>query len=481
MTQELDNEQSVSPFRDPVADGLKALEIKDIAAVPGRVPPGRAARASARARAEASPSPHNWARNFGNNCLNSRSALPLGLHAWQIAWKLRLDPALNPTSLLLADNRIMLAGSLAWELADRRGKSLSRGIHAPGDLVLDPAQGLMIHTQLSSMIAGVDLADGALRFKCLGVHGADFQRQTIFCTGTRLLSVSYAKQSSPQAPVPARASLHLRDLGDPIRTSAARDLKSGATLATLHLAAATLRVAMAEGRVVIAARNRLYFTDGYFKIEQAFSGEFEPLALSLDEQRWIYLVVAVNGGRELWILDGDGARRAKLALPAMAGAIRPPMVGCDHRVWVVSSRRMAAFEADGRAGATIDFNHPAGGAMIADDDQAAVAVGSDILAYDASGKARTLFSVAGETFLTAPVLADGVHGEELLVASERHLYCLTPKLIDPEPAEPVKVAPPTPKQVVPAEGVSKASASQPAPAPSRSWLDRVKGLFGRRP
>jgi hypothetical protein len=125
--------------------------------------------------------------------------------------------------------------------------------------------------------------------------------------------------------------------------------------------------------------------------------------------------------RVLWIITPRGEHMAEVELPAaMSKLTAPPLIGYDHRVYVVSPARILCVGPDGK---TIWDKHASGvvGASVTADGQLLVADGSDVVVFSSEGRPRRLADVTPETLSTAPiVLGSG----EIVVASEKTVFVI---------------------------------------------------------
>jgi hypothetical protein len=101
----------------------------------------------------------------------------------------------------------------------------------------------------------------------------------------------------------------------------------------------------------------------------------------------------------------------------------PPIVGRNHRAYILGTNRVLAIDPDGKLAWVRPLKSAQAAAVITKDDQLLVADGSDLAAFDTTGERRTLHSFAGELLVTPPVITKR---GEILVASQRRLYSLRP-------------------------------------------------------
>jgi hypothetical protein len=166
------------------------------------------------------------------------------------------------------------------------------------------------------------------------------------------------------------------------------------------------------------------------------TGEFQPIALSVDEGGWVHLLVdelvddpagggQTAGPRALWVLDPQGTRRVRFVLPRpLHEATAPPVIGYGHRIYLQGGGQLLALDPKGSIVWSRPIDADASAAMVTPNDDVLVAEGKDLVAFDERGQRRVVHSMP-EAITTAPVLTTSGDGR-LLLASSDTLYCLTP-------------------------------------------------------
>jgi hypothetical protein len=163
-------------------------------------------------------------------------------------------------------------------------------------------------------------------------------------------------------------------------------------------------------------------TDPELRIRTALRGEFEPVAMSLDEANRLYLVVQEGERQALWVLTPEGRRSISyvLAPHVQVGSV-PPIVGRDHAIYIQARDRLISLSAEGKwLWEYVTAEAPAG-AAVTSNYALLLASGSQVSAFDREGGRRVLYSFVGESVRSAPVLTPD---SRLLIATQRHLYCL---------------------------------------------------------
>lgn len=374
-----------------------------------------------------------------NEQLNGRLPFYLGPDVLAPAWAARLDPDLEAGSVLLTHDRVLVQGLRRWALLDRLGAPIRNAMKAIGDMVLDPVLGGFFYDDDGSL-SGRRLDTGAQAFS-VALTFASTVRRTFLSLRDGGLIVAGRRQpflSEPSPPPPGVAlpppappsldftHLEAQTLGNPLTVDDGVLTSSRRTREVIRHTGVPepLHVAASDVGVVIAVKGVIYLGDRNLTLSKALSGDFVPGALSLDELGRIYLVAWEGARWCLWVLTPNGDRVALVPLPGdESSAVSPPIVGYDHRAYVIVGDTLSAVSPAGECLWQYRAPNALLCASVTADDQLLVAVGDELLAFDAVGNARLCFSFDGDALRTPPVLtADG----EVLVASASTLYCLAP-------------------------------------------------------
>lgn len=364
-------------------------------------------------------------RPFVNARLNSRLAksLPSGT-VWKIRWEKDLTGGLNPAFILQAGDRILAQGLGLWQLFSSEGKSLSVDTLARSNVVLDPANDLFYLARPDGTLAGRRLTDGHPEFILPALFGAEMERSFLARVDQRMLVVSIERAISPHSTAePNLSILEVQDLGNPPTGDDLGFLTTAKRLASQNYQTTLLTAALNGQRIAFATPNNLYLADLSLKAQVILSAEFEPLAISLDEKGTIYLMVRSQEKVALWTVSPEGGRQTTFQMPRdMQISPIPPIVGYNHRAYIIGSDRVLAIDPNGKLAWVKGLKSPHAAAVITADDQLLVADGSELVAFDATGQRRVLHVFTGELLSTPPVLtASG----EILVAAQQHLYLLS--------------------------------------------------------
>ena len=368
-----------------------------------------------------------YLRPFANQSLNSRltTALPEG--NWEILWRTDIDETLHSTFALQAAGRILLQQETSWQLFDHNGTAISWGGRGDGDLVIDAANGLFYHCHHLGFMSAVDLFTGEQRFLISACLGKGFQRTLVSKYDRRvvILSSELPVMSGDNERDPEYTFVEAQELRDPPRTDEDNVLTSARTVSTLTSRTMPLLTAARDGGLVIAVPDHVFLIDENMRITADLQSEFTPLAMSLDEAGRIYLIVHTEEEKNaLWVLTPDGERVVDTAVPMMDNnTYTPPMVGYDHRVYIMLGDRILAINPEGEE-IWSQYVGAAAGACITANDQLLVSAGNIVSAFDAQGERKFLCYFPDETLATPPVLT---RRGRLIVASRSHLYCLKPR------------------------------------------------------
>jgi len=399
-------------------EGLKATVLTP-AATPIR--PG----AGARAPGEAKPEGTGYICPFGNAGANSRSSFGVGEGELRPRWSTDLPPSLSPRFVLQDQDRILLYGS-EWMLLAMQGRSITSGVSAGWPVTLDMAHGLFYRMIGSGHMAAVRTADGSLRFTHLPSQGDIFSRRLIVRRGDRILIAGNERMLKPLdtgPPARMRSAVDAVDVAEPIKTSSMGTLRPAAPEKMLYLPSEKILFAATDQLVAAASPGRIYILDWDLRAPRVLEGSFEPAAMSLDESGRIYLVVKREGqAGALWLLTPEGELEYGFGFPPGTPALAmPPIVGYDHRVYLIVGREILSLGVDGKLDWARSAEGPVAGAVALPDGRLLVSEGEWIAVWDAQGKRSALYQAAGETFQTAPVpTASG----DILAATAGHLYCL---------------------------------------------------------
>jgi hypothetical protein len=198
--------------------------------------------------------------------------------------------------------------------------------------------------------------------------GSNFVRPLIARHNNRFVLAGVELEGGPHRPIPANLSvIEYDDLAPQLKTDETGLLFSISATGRLLVKTTKLVAAMHGDTVVFAVPNCVYLATSDMKPKSAFNGDFEAVTLSLDETGRIYLVTLQHSGRALMILSPEGNRVGEYSFqPEMGELIAPPIVGYDHRVFLVSSSRAIALDSAGKQIWQAGTDRATGAAVTAD-------------------------------------------------------------------------------------------------------------------
>jgi hypothetical protein len=286
---------------------------------------------------------------------------------------------------------------------------------------MDPVHSLIYAVDQNGALAAYRFADGRQVFTTSLAYGDTFWRQYLARSGNHLLIASIEIEAFPHRPTPPnRSVIEVKELTEPLRVDPSGALLSVRDVGHLRAESSKIAVAMHGGTVAFAVPNRVYIADLNLKVSTALEDSFEPVMMSLDEGGRIYLLARRGEAISLWIVTPQGHRLGAYDLPGDFGTPTvPPIVGYDHRVYLMGAGRALAVNPDGKPA----WDEPVSGpASATADNQLLVSRGPALIAVDAKGAQHMVHQFAGDTLKTAPVTAaDG----SILVAGAQKLYRLS--------------------------------------------------------
>lgn len=371
-----------------------------------------------------------YLRPFGNDRLNSRlgGRLPEA-GAWKIRRQTDLPQGSSPLWVLQGGDRILVQEPIQWHLFDADGQLIHKGPLGASNVFLDPANSSFYAADVYGYVRARRLDDGADWFRIEVYFGRDCKRTLIARRDRRLVIAGTDILVNPHGGErPNIAVVETQELGDPIQPESNGFLITK-RVGELIRKSSLMLVALDNDTIIISTPGRIHLANLNMRISAEFDGQFEPVSMSLDETGRIYLVVKTGGRTALWLLSPRGERLLSFVFPPdMEVSAVPPIVGYDHRAFIIGSDRLLVVNTDGKL-AWVRGGRVAGAAVTAD-DQLLVSDGSELAAYDAQGKRRVLYDFKGEVLSTPPVLTAG---GDLLVASPRHLFVLSPQAAAQKP------------------------------------------------
>lgn len=410
--------QKKSPMK--IAHGSANGEYEDVLVAP-QVIRSRAAT-EIPPKAPASGSPTSYYCPYGNEQRNSRLATPLPDGTWKEIWKTEVLADFPPRFVLQGGDRILIQAAV-WQLFDPKGKTLAAERSGPAPILMDTANQLLYFFDGVGQLTAHKLGDGQLAFSTSANMADEGSYSLIARRGQKLLTAGSERQLDPHGHHrPENSKIEILDLGKPLEVSKTGSLLSVKTVGSLSLASNRILTAIQGETVIAAALDHIVATDWLFSRTALFTSTFKPLTMSVDETGAIYLVIRDGAGVALWRVNTQGERLYSVKLPKeMEDILTPPIVSHDHTAYLIAGNRLAAVSSQGVLLWEYKPANPIAGGVVTGDDHLLLAVGSEIISFDAEGHSRVLSSFKEEVLSTPPILTSQ---NELLVASPSALHCL---------------------------------------------------------
>jgi hypothetical protein len=402
------------PARD-----LKEPAPKSIRDAP--TPPGAAPAATQSAGDRASVR-----RQYIDEGRTSRLAAIVAATGWTVAIKAPLPANVRPLNLLATADRVVIHADDRYVLFSAAGAPLATGMLGGGEVILEPAAGLVVLPDTKGALAAHSLADGRRAFTVRAAFGDTHARPYLAFASRRLITTGRKVLRPIENPKLARPRpqvlVQMQELGEPIEIA-----NGHATVKverTVYRPSDKLLAAVQGTTLVVATEDRIYHMTLGLDVKAVLTGGFEPLAMSLDEARRIYLVASAGGKNWLWVLSLEGERLLARELPApRSGGYTPPIVGYGHAIFVPVEHRILVIDPRGEHRADYQVSEAFAGAVITPDDTLLVSDGADLVRFNPAGESQVLAQFPGESLRTAPI---AVGPDRLWVATDRHLYGLVP-------------------------------------------------------
>ena len=371
----------------------------------------------------ASRGTERYRRPFGNMRLNSRIGLTLPAGEWHVSWKCALTDFLEARYVLDMEGLAIVQGDAQWQLVSQKeGRTLRLGNNGRSDIAVSPDGASFYYMDANGFVAWHS-SDGELEHLCFARLQEQYRRLLIRREAAHYFVVSLSNGRPPWGPGDLWAVEKI-SIGDSSRVDVGKVLLDSDSAGMLIQKKDKLLIpASAEGTTVLATRERLYLMNDDLRITRALTGKFDPLALSTDPLKRVYVLVRTENVTALWMVTFEGERVFSFAIPAelQVGAF-PPIVGYGHQVYLFAGSRVVAIAPSGALLWEHELQGGFGGAVVTAEDQLLVSEGSCVSAFDIKGQRRTLYRLTDESARTPPVLTST---GGLLVATERNLYRLT--------------------------------------------------------
>jgi hypothetical protein len=173
--------------------------------------------------------------------------------------------------------------------------------------------------------------------------------------------------------------------------------------------------------LILAAQDTVYLAGPDLKIRSAFSGDFFPEWMSVDEAGFIHLIIQDKASqRALWVVDLEARLVLSTPLkPDWGNAEQAPVIGYDHSIFLRFSRNLVAISPLGKILWEKESAHGYHGISATPDGALLVVQDSSLVRLGGDGSSRDSLRLP-ETYLGPParVLPDG----DIIVTGSEHLY-----------------------------------------------------------
>jgi hypothetical protein len=348
--------------------------------------------------------PPGCLRPFVNEALNGRLSAPLGAGSFTEDWSAPVDPLLRPLWLLASGRQSVIVGREEWQAFQDR-KPLPLAMRGGDDAEWLPAQNVILQpNRLAELVA--DPISGGDPHWSIPLHGAnETLRGYIHRRGDHIVVEGYSESRSPHNPETSLTGYLevLRPDGEQI---AFRDLEN-----------ARIRVAMHNDFIIAARPGAVDYLDYSLQSQRRITFAMLPQAISLDETGRAYVLALIDGRQQLAILTAAGEVSLTPMPVGFTAYHRPPVVGLDHRVYLLGAGRVFS-----PGTPTWSYETPArlAGATVTADGLLLLAAGDAVLALDNKGAARPIARTPGDELMAPPIL--GAEGE-LLFLTRKALHC----------------------------------------------------------
>jgi len=376
-----------------------------------------------------------WVGRDGGERRSGRLPYPLTPGRWKVARASDLAPDLFPDAVYESGDRVLVTGASLWQLFDLGGHSLATGRIGGGGATLDPSRRCFYAADPTGPLKAWKLADGAPAYAIEPFFGAEFERVHVARHGDAITIASVERPTDPHSPRrPDLTALEVQRVPESPAVTPLGFLERTDRTGKLMLSSTDVAIAGSAAGLVIASHDTIYLAGPDLQVGAALRGEFESLALSLDESDRLYLLARRAGHTSVACIERDGRRRFDCEVAEIAAAdARPAAVGLDHRVWVRAGNRVTVISPDGRVLATAVETAPVAGLTLTADGWALVTEGASIVALrpvekpgvPPSFERHLLFTSPDGALVTPAIL---VSSGQLLVGSAKRVLRLEASL-----------------------------------------------------
>ena len=374
--------------------------------------------------------PKNYLTRYLTPERNSRleSELPVN-DLWELKWKADIDSSAIPWFLLIKNDRIIIQNESGWQLFDTSGKLINSGIRSEGEIKISQSKDIFYVNDPSGFIQTINLTTGKREYYFYPYLGKGFERSVIFSNGNKIVNFGFElpvmTHNSP-IKIPEMNILEEIKIGSSTEIDEDGVLNTSVENNNLLIKSDKINFALHDSTVVFAIPNQIYFLAPDLEVIKELTGDFIPLAMSLDEKMRIYLIADIEIENrfqtEFWIVDPEGNLICRTEIPSIEyNFLTPPAIDITHTVYIPYKNKIIAVSSSGEILWEEYIQQPLGG-IAAINNYLFVSEGSILTAIDHKGERRFFYNFDDDLF-TSPILVNN----QIFVATRKHLYCLIPK------------------------------------------------------
>lgn len=363
----------------------------------------------------------------GSPSRNGRTAQAPPHGRLEVSWERTVaDAPQEIKSLLAAAARIYVGGSMTWKLLDAgSGKVVAQGIRGLGEPVLDGALSLLYQPDKNGQLDGLHFDAGQKVFWSPLHLNADLLRKFTARVGDSLfLFGSERWQPGHDNFEPSLTVLEALPVRPAPEVRPSGQLNPGGAKPLLWKSVNWTAAAWPQG-IAIAFPGQIHLVDESLEILRVLTGSFDAVALSVDEEGYLHLIVDEPGKpRALWIVAPDGVRTLRLPLPKPYDqASTPPLILHGRQVIVQAPAGLFCVGADGVThwARTLAVGS---GAVVLSDDTLLATDGHDLVTFDREGQRAVLHHFPEHALIGPPIPGDA---GEITVATKTQVLRLTPR------------------------------------------------------
>jgi len=368
-----------------------------------------------------SPEYSTCGKIYSNGSLNSRQPVTRIDAGRLIAESKRDISQLEPDLLLVKGDAVFIRGRINWSLQRENGNQLATGIRGKGEPCLDSEKQLLINFSHNGLMQGFDLNNGNEKFFATLFMANDFYRSYVNRIRDQIIVGGYElplSGGSESPHVPEIAAVETWKLPKLSTDRTPQEIPEF-YIDPIVLGTPEVLIASYSDTIVVTENQRILFATQSLSVYSAIHINCEPVAMSVDGAGWVHLVCKVNNSLELWVLNQQGQRKLKIALPKVeeVDSIQPPIIGYDHTVYLIFDDKLMRVSIDGNSEIVPipDFV----GAITTVDNMLLIATKTELKSLLKNRGMESLMSFKGEEIISAPQFSDD---GRLWLATDKNIY-----------------------------------------------------------